>query len=159
LVVAAEGRTARLWEAATGKGGLTLRGHEGEVLALAWAPDGRRLASGSADSTIKVWDAASGKEGVTLRGHLGEVRSLAWSPEGRRLASVDRPGGPVESPGTLELWDVATGQELATWPGQTGPVTWSPDGRFLASVAGGSDDKALTIWDAPRPDDKPPKRN
>jgi WD40 repeat protein len=153
LAAGAEGRTAKVWEAATGKELLTLRGHEDDVLALAWAPDGKRLASGGADSTVRVWDAASGQEVALLRGHRGPVQSLAWSPDGRRLASVGRDDGAAERPGILKLWDVATGQELAAWPRQVGPVMWSPDGRRLASVDGINE--TVTVRDATPPDEKP----
>ena len=46
----------KLWDAATGKELLTLRGHAGGVFAVAFSPDGQRLATGSSDKTIKVWD-------------------------------------------------------------------------------------------------------
>ena len=36
---------------------------------MAFSPDGKRLASASADETVKVWDAATGQETLTLKGH------------------------------------------------------------------------------------------
>jgi predicted Ser/Thr protein kinase len=45
-----------LWDAATGEELAALRGHEDQVLVLAYSPDGKRLASGSADHTIRIWD-------------------------------------------------------------------------------------------------------
>jgi WD40 repeat protein len=150
LASANEPRTATVWDAATGKEVFTLRGHGDNLAALAWSPDGKRLASGSVDSTIKLWDASSGKEVLTLRGYRGTVHSLAWSPDGRRLASVGPDQGGDESPGTLKLWDVATGQEIAAWERQAGPVTWSPDGRWLTSGAAGRYG-TITVRGAPPP--------
>ena len=67
---------------------LTLVGHGGRrPLALAFSPDGQRLASGSCDQTVKIWDSATGKELFALKGHAGRVNSVAFSPDGQRLAS------------------------------------------------------------------------
>ena len=49
---------AKVWDAASGKELLTLEGYGGDVLSVAWGPDGNRLATGSVDKTAKVWDAA-----------------------------------------------------------------------------------------------------
>jgi WD40 repeat protein len=55
--VSADG-TAQLWDAATGRSALMLRGHEEQVWALAFAPDGRSLVTGSWDGTARVWGVA-----------------------------------------------------------------------------------------------------
>jgi WD40 repeat protein len=67
------------------------------VLAVAWSPDGRRLASASSDQTVRLWDAATGQPLATLTGHTSYVLAVAWSPDGRRLASAS-------SDMTVRLW-------------------------------------------------------
>jgi len=67
---------------------LALSGHRELVVSVAWSPDGKSLATASADRTAKVWDVATGRELLTLAGHTDFVRSVAWSPDGRRLATV-----------------------------------------------------------------------
>jgi WD40 repeat protein len=66
---------------------ITLKGHTAFVWSLAFSPDGKTLASGSADKTIKLWDVAMGKEQATLMGHTEPLLSVAFSPDGKTLAS------------------------------------------------------------------------
>ena len=108
---------------------LTLEGHAGWVMSVAFSPDGQRLASGSGDQTVKIWDSATGKELFSLKGHAGQVRSVAFSPDGQRLASASEDQ-------TVKIWDSATGKELFALKGHAGwvwSVAFSPDGQRLAS--------------------------
>lgn len=52
---------------------------------MAFAPDGRRLASVSDYATIKIWDTGTGAYLQTLKGYSGGVRSVAFAPDGRYL--------------------------------------------------------------------------
>ncbi len=89
IVSGSDDQTVRVWDAASGKELLVLRGHEGPVLAAGFSPDGARIVSGSKDKTVRVWDAASGKELLVLRGHEGPVygrRVLAgWRAHRQRV--------------------------------------------------------------------------
>jgi beta-lactamase regulating signal transducer with metallopeptidase domain len=111
------------------------------LLAVAYSPDGTRLAVASEDHSVEVRDAATGAVVFPIRGHEGPVNCLAFSPDGGTLAtgSSDR---------TVRLWDVADGRELQVLRGHghwVYAVAFSPDGRTLAS---GGYDRTVRLWDA-----------
>jgi serine/threonine protein kinase len=66
----------------------TYRGHSNTVTAVAWSPDGSRIASGSSDNTVQVWNATDSSNPYTYKGHSRAVDAVAWSPNGSRIASA-----------------------------------------------------------------------
>jgi WD40 repeat protein len=76
------------------------------VNALAWSPDGTRLATGSDDETVRIWSVETGKQTARLRGHADEVAGVAWAPDGDHLTSVDRSG-------LVIVWD-GSGRQVAS---------------------------------------------
>jgi WD40 repeat protein len=72
----------------SGKERPTLFGHSAAVKAVAFSPDGQRLASASVDKTVKLWDVLTGKERTTLR-HGECVLSVAYSPDGKTAVPRD----------------------------------------------------------------------
>ncbi|HET6868780.1 MAG TPA: PQQ-binding-like beta-propeller repeat protein [Solirubrobacteraceae bacterium] len=124
---------------ATGLRGI-LHGHSDAVYAVAYSPDGRTLASASADHTIRLWSVANMTElGKPLTGHTDTVFSVAFSPDGRTLASGSNDN-------TIRFWNVAThrqmGQPLVSTD-SIQQVAFSPDGRLLASAG---DDHTVRLW-------------
>lgn len=150
----------KLWDAATCKALLTLKGHESPISRVAFSPDGKRLYS-SCWNTLRVWDAATGKAllTVTSRPSFGEI---ALSPDGRLVAST--------SEESTRIWDAVTGKELlrlkvpfepfggldparsgvpvASRKGHLRGIAFSPDGKLLAGAAWNASNKqSIRVWE------------
>ncbi|KAL7785180.1 hypothetical protein V8C37DRAFT_394617, partial [Trichoderma ceciliae] len=70
----------------------TLEGHSSSVLAIAFSPDSKTLASASNDNTVQLWDAATGAPQQTLEGHRYWVSAIAFSLDSKTLASASNDG-------------------------------------------------------------------
>ncbi|KAI0409600.1 WD40-repeat-containing domain protein [Xylaria palmicola] len=121
---------------------LLLAGHQKPISQVRISPDGRWIASSSADATIRIWEASTGRHMDTLVGHMAGVSALAWSPDSRTLAS----GSDDKA---IRLWDRVTGRPTKPKPllGHHSYVyclAFSPKGNILAS---GSYDEAVFLWD------------
>ena len=133
--------TARTWDTVTGSAQTTLRGHTGDVTAVAFAPDGSLLATASDDRTARVWDPLNGALLRTLSGHGSWVQGRRVLPRGGLIATASWDQ-------TARIWDAATGACLATLTGHSAAVeavAFSPSGALLAT---GSADTTAHVWDA-----------
>ena len=109
----------------------TLRGHADHVGRIAWSPDGRMLASPSADGTIRLWDAETG-ECLRTRGLGGTAFSAAWSPDGLRLAAGT--GEQFKDNNCVQICDAQTLSLVASRERLSAvrALSWSPSGTALA---------------------------
>ncbi len=135
-----ENKVIALWNRTTKKA-VDLKGHENLVTDVAFAPDGKTLASIDTGNSAVIWDLESLRRVRVLEGDPNPAMCVAFSPDGRCLAS----GGADNS---VVLWDPTTGTSLAACVGHTGSVssvTFSPRDKLVAS--GGYDGKIM-LWDS-----------
>ncbi|KAG8218142.1 WD40 repeat-like protein, partial [Butyriboletus roseoflavus] len=120
---------------------LSLTGHADWVRSVAISRDGKRIASGSDDSTIRVWDTETGLEVGDALKHSGFVMSIAFSPDDQIIVSGS-------SDMTIRIWDAQTGLQIGSplhgHTGSVNSVAYSPDATWIAS---GSSDSTIRIWD------------
>lgn len=165
LATACRGGPVRIWNAAGGKElcrcavhpgmgplvlaadgkfhGLTVdRSRFVGVKALAFAPDGRTLATGGEDQCIRLWETVTGKERFIHGGHRFAVHAAAFLPDGRTVLSAEPQEG-------LNLWRGLTGEGLGLLtplPHDSRHVALRPDGRVAALNRGGG---KFQLWDVP----------
>src|SRR5205807_1040287 len=109
MITTGADHTIRFWDAGSGEGLRSLTG----PLAVAFSPDGTRIATGSLDQTVRLTELRTGRLIAELKGHRGWVNSVDFSPDGRRLVSGSQDH-------TLRLWDGETGAPVAILNGHTG---------------------------------------
>jgi WD40 repeat protein len=142
--------TLSIWDTRTGVE-VAKRSARTIVRAVAWSPDGMRLASNAADAEgpfVAIYAASGTGSGRQyrlegrLRGHDRLIRAICWSPDGTRLAS-----GSEDK--TMRLWSLATWSETLPPMRQSGRVNsvdWLPDEKY-PRLACATDAGVVSIWD------------
>jgi RNA polymerase sigma factor (sigma-70 family) len=156
LVSASWDKTARLWDAATGKE-LRRLSHEDTVREIAFSPDGKALATETVPKkggpTLHLWDLTTGKE--VWSAPVASVRLLAvgWSADGRTVLTA------AYLDGTVRRWDAATGKEgdALALPGRLEAAAFSADGASLATATRYKEDDRFRVhvWDLGAPHKEP----
>lgn len=113
---------------------------DGQVNAIAFAPDGRSAVFAGADRSVRIWDIETARERRTLTGHTASLWSVAVSPNGKQAVS----GG---MDGSVRVWNLTTGEvtkQLSEHLTMVSALAISPDNTRLLSA---SHDRALILWD------------
>jgi len=136
-------RSVHLWEVATAKEVRLFTGPKQNVHTVAFSPDGKTLAAGSADGSLRRWDVKTGREQRAIT-YKFSITSLAFAPDGKTIACACNA---AHGPYVLRQVDVATLQLKFSVVAHQAPiqsVVFSPDGKTIAT---GSLDKSIRLWD------------
>ena len=113
--------------------------HSSWLYAVAVAPDGSWLATGSAEQSVQTWDAHTGDLHTSSAVHAGRVNAVAIAPDGTWLATAGW---------SVRIWSKETGEKVTEIFGHLGRVfalAISPDGGWLVTAG---DDRTVRIWNA-----------
>lgn len=128
-----------IWRVSDGKLIKTLTGHTKQIWGITFSPNGKLIASASADKSARIWNIEDSSVKV-LSGHTAEVWGIAFSPDGKLLASSGEDN-------TIKLWQPTTGKllkELNEHSSAVLSLKFSHDGKMLAS---GGDGYNIKLWD------------
>jgi WD40 repeat protein len=124
--------TIRMWELDGGSMVRAFEGHSGSIHGIAVSPDGKLMASVSWDTSVRIWNLSSGEQMQAWMAPRGIFNAASFSPNGKNLLT----GSAYSAEGAVQLWDVATGQELRVFGLKTitHDVAFAPDGKTLMSA-------------------------
>jgi len=143
LATAGVDLTVRVWKVSNGEIVSSRVSTAEHIHAIAWAPDGKRLALGE-DEDVKVWNVVGAEEPTKFGRHSAEVTALSYSPDGTQLASSSKDG-------SICLWGVES-QKCDTRLQPKGDESYPTLLRFDRSgkqMISGGPSRHLHIWDVP----------
>lgn len=152
LLAAGAGNDIYLWDITNPSFRAIWRGHTNQVAGMAWSPNGKLLASASDDGSVRLWAYGLAQAVTVLRdAEAAAPISVSWAPDSSRVACGTLGGNTL-------IWNATNGKQLAKWSGPpmvgrgkggrnpfaVWGVSWSPDGRTLASTRY---DDLIQLWD------------
>jgi WD40 repeat protein len=132
-------RGVAIYDTSTGKEQVSLVNEAG-VYALAFSPDGQRLAIGGDGRVVRIVDTATGKHLPQCQGHTSKILAIAFRGDGRLLVTGSHDG-------TVRQWDAQTGREVEPpyrrHTAEVSAAAYSPDGQRVASAGA---DRTVRLW-------------
>ncbi len=110
--------------------------------ALAWRPDGLRLAIGGSDPRIQIWDVPGNRKVAVLEGHAEPVSMLGFHPDGSLLVSASYDA-------THRMWEPASGRQVLQFSQPLSSHAFSADGRWIGAFAKGDGGQLLEVATCP----------
>jgi WD40 repeat protein/serine/threonine protein kinase len=137
-LASSSGQSVTLWQVASGRALLTVRGRNQLGAGLDVAPDGSCFLTSTASGTVRLWDAALTAARVLRT--IDWVNQVAFSPDQSKVVAAD-------AGGVVHVWDAATGQAIHVMKGHDDSVRsacFTPDGAWVVSA---SWDGSVEVWD------------
>jgi WD40 repeat protein len=88
IVTASDDKSARVWDATTGKAVAIMAEHAGPVYTARFLSDGSHVVTGADDQKVIIWSAWTGATVATLYGHRNGVTHIVSSLDGRHILTA-----------------------------------------------------------------------
>jgi WD40 repeat protein len=140
VAAGATGTSIQIWDARNKKMLDGPSAPPGDVEAIAFSADGRRLAVLQREQGVTVWDTLEGAVPASLTSDDDPIEAIAWAPAGAHLAVGNNSG-------SIRIWDVSVAEktivERIECSEAVTSLAWHPDGKRIAAIVG----RQPTVWD------------
>ncbi len=139
-LVATSGGSVVIWSLVNNEIVRTLGEFKDFIFAVAFSPNGKRLAAGSYDGTVRIWNTSNWRPVYTFT-NTGRINSLAFSPNGKWLAAGSNEG-------TVRIWNTSNWRQvyIFTGIGEVNSIAFSPNGKWLAAGSYDGTNGTVRIW-------------
>jgi WD40 repeat protein len=144
LAIGLTDASVRVIEVGSGREVRRFLGHGQDIIGLAWAPSGDRLASISYDRTLRVWSLETGGEVITPVEHPMDTLSLAWGIDDEQILTTWNENG---KGGTIRIWKATSGELVSEFGAGTALIEAMAVSRETGLVAAGGKDGYVRVFD------------
>ncbi|BDI31535.1 hypothetical protein CCAX7_35860 [Capsulimonas corticalis] len=135
ILTASNDKTAKIWDAQTGREILTIKGETNGFTSAAFSSDGSRILTASNHSDAKIWNAKTGRGMLTIKGGKNGFTSAAFSSDGTHVLTASKDGA--------KIWDAQTGQGIFTIKGGKSGFAFAALSPDQSRILTASDDQTI----------------